>query len=87
MKAVVYQKYGSPDVLELKDVEKPTPKDNEVMIRIHATSVTSGECKIRSLINIPISFWLPARITFGLIRPRKTIPGTELSDEIGGELN
>jgi NADPH:quinone reductase-like Zn-dependent oxidoreductase len=82
MKAIVYTKYGPPNVLQLKEVEKPTPKDNEILIRVYATTVTSGECKIRSFKKIPILFWLPARIAFGLIRPKRTILGTELSGEI-----
>jgi NADPH:quinone reductase-like Zn-dependent oxidoreductase len=81
MKAIVCTKYGSPDVLQLKEIEKPTPKDNEVLIRVYATTVTSGDVRIRSFTWAPW-FWLPGRIMYGLRKPRKKIPGNELSGEI-----
>ena len=81
MKAVVCEEYGPSEVLKLKEVEKPIPKDNEVQIRIHATTVTSGDVWIRSSTYAPW-FWLPARIMFGLRKPRKKIPGNELAGEI-----
>jgi NADPH:quinone reductase-like Zn-dependent oxidoreductase len=81
MKAIVCTSYGPPEVLQLQEVEKPAPKDNEVLIRVYATTVTSGDVRIRSSTYAPW-FWLPARIMFGLIRPRKTIPGNELAGEI-----
>ena len=82
MKAVVFEKYGSADVLELKEVQKPTPKDDEVLIRTYATTVTAGDCEIRSF-TFPLLFWLPLRIMFGLIRPtRVKILGQELAGEI-----
>ncbi|MFC1561665.1 NAD(P)-dependent alcohol dehydrogenase [candidate division KSB1 bacterium] len=81
MKAIVCTKYGSPEVLQLKEVAKPTPKDNEVLVKVHATTVTSGDVRIRSS-TYPLWFWLPGRIMFGLIKPRKTIPGNELAGEI-----
>jgi len=81
MKAIVCTKYGPPEVLQIKEVEKPTPKDNEVLIRVHATTVTSGDVRLRSFTWAPW-FWLPARLMFGFTRPRKTIPGNELAGEI-----
>ncbi|NCJ08756.1 zinc-binding dehydrogenase [Synechococcales cyanobacterium C] len=81
MKAVVYTKYGAPDVLQIKEVAKPTPKDNEVLIKIHATTVTSGDWRVRSL-QMPVGFGLMARPIFGLFRPRQPILGTELAGVI-----
>jgi len=82
MKAIVWTEYGPPDVLKLQEVEKPTPKDNEVLIRIHATTVTAGDSELRSL-KFPFYFRLPLRIWIGLRKPRgTTIPGTELAGEI-----
>ncbi len=81
MKAIVCTKYGTPDVLQLKDVEKPTPKDNEVLIRIYATTVTAGDCGLRSL-KFPLLLQPLARIGFGFKGPRKKILGQELAGEI-----
>lgn len=81
MKAIVCTKYGSPDVLQLKEVEKPTPKDNEVLVKVHATTVTSGDCRVRSF-NSPILYWIPMRLAIGLTKPRKPILGVELAGEI-----
>ena len=81
MKAIVCTKYGPPDVLQLKEVDKPTPKDNEVLIRIYASTVTSGDVRIRSFTFAPW-FWLPGKIMYGLTGPRKQISGNELAGEI-----
>lgn len=81
MKAMVCTKYGSPDVLELKEVVKPTPKDNEILVKVHAATVASGDVRVRSF-NSPFLLWLPMRIFLGLRKPRKPILGVELSGEI-----
>ena len=82
MKAVVWTKYGPPDVLQLQEVEKPTPKEDEVLIRIYATTVTAGDCELRSL-KFPIYLSLVMRLWRGLMKPRGTsILGTELAGEI-----
>jgi NADPH:quinone reductase-like Zn-dependent oxidoreductase len=74
MKAIVCTKYGPPDVLQLKEVEKPTPRNNEVRIKIFATTVTSGDSRMRSF-TVPVSFWLLARIALGLRKPKKQYLG------------
>ncbi|MFY0761988.1 NAD(P)-dependent alcohol dehydrogenase [Metabacillus dongyingensis] len=81
MKAIVCTKYGSPDVLQLKEVEKSSPKDNEILVKVHATTVTTGDCRVRSF-ESPILYWIPMRIVLGLSKPRKPILGVELAGEI-----
>jgi NADPH:quinone reductase-like Zn-dependent oxidoreductase len=81
MKAMVCTKYGSPDVLELKEVAKPTQKDNEILVKVHAATVASGDVRVRSF-NSPFLLWLPMRLFLGLRKPRKPILGVELSGEI-----
>ena len=82
MKAIVWTKYGPPEVLQLQEVDKPTPKDDEILIRIYASTVTAGDCEMRSL-KFPLILSLPIRIWIGFLKPKgTTIPGTELAGEI-----
>lgn len=82
MKAIVWTKYGSPDVLQLKEIAKPTPKASEVLIKIYATTVTAGDCEARSL-KMPILIQVPMRMYVGLRKPKRiTILGQELAGEI-----
>jgi NADPH:quinone reductase-like Zn-dependent oxidoreductase len=82
MKAIVYRKYGGPDVLHLEMVKKPAPKDNELLIRIHAAEATKSDCELRSF-KFPVKwFWLPLRVAFGLFKPNKTILGSYFAGEV-----
>jgi len=81
MKAIICTKYGPPDVLELKEVEKPVPKDNEVLIKVHATTAHIGDTRIRSF-NVPRGAWLPMRLYLGIRKPKRTILGMELAGDI-----
>jgi len=89
MKAIVYEKYGPPDVLQLKEIEKPVPKDNEILIKVYATPVNYGDITARNFrkisprkFSMPVLLWLPTRIMFGFRKPRKKILGNEFAGEI-----
>lgn len=81
MKAVVYERYGPPDVLELREVPKPEPAANEILIRTRATTVTTGDWRARTL-DVPPGFGLMSRLVFGIRRPRRPILGTELAGDV-----
>ncbi|MCL6603539.1 MAG: NAD(P)-dependent alcohol dehydrogenase [Paenibacillus sp.] len=76
MKAIVWTKYGTPDVLELQEVEKPTPKDNEVRIRVYAAVVTPSDCAFRKADPMMI------RLIYGLMKPKLNTQGVEFAGEI-----
>lgn len=89
MKAIEYTEFGPPEVLHLAEMAKPAPKDNEILIRVHATSVNYGDIVARNFksmtpgkFNMPFLFWLPARFYFGLSKPRVNILGSEFAGEV-----
>lgn len=82
MKAIVYTEYGPPEVLKLKEVTKPTPKDDEVLIKVHATAVTTGDCNARGFVFVPPGFGFLPRLMFGIRKPKKEIIGTEFAGDI-----
>jgi NADPH:quinone reductase-like Zn-dependent oxidoreductase len=81
MKAIVASKYGGPEVLQLKEIEKPTPKDNEILIKVHATTVSAADFRMRSF-TVPAAVWIPARLALGITKPRQPIYGSELSGKV-----
>ena len=81
MKTVQYQQYGSPDVLKLVEADKPVPLDNEVLIKVHATTVTVADSRARSL-DVPASFKIPARLMLGFSKPKQPVLGMELAGEV-----
>jgi len=81
MKAIVATQYGGPEVLQLKEIEKPAPKDNEVLIKVHATTVTAADFRMRSF-TVPAAVWIPARLALGITKPRQPIFGSELAGEV-----
>jgi NADPH:quinone reductase-like Zn-dependent oxidoreductase len=83
MKAILHTQYGSPDLLQFNEVDKPAPKDNEVLIKIHATTVSTGDCNIRNFTFVPKSMLPIAKLMFGIGKPWKArILGTELAGEV-----
>ena len=89
MKAVIFTEYGPPDVLHLTEIEKPTPKDNEILIRVFAVPVSFGDILARKFntvtprnFSMPALLWLPSRLDFGIRKPRKPILGSEFAGEV-----
>lgn len=82
MNAVVYTRYGSPEVLQFKEVTRPTPKDDEVLIKVQAAEATKSDCELRSF-KFPVTwFWLPLRLVLGLSKPKRPILGIYFAGEV-----
>ena len=82
MKAIVYKKYGAPEVLRIEEIEKPVPGDDEVLIRIHAVEATKADCELRSF-NFAVKwFWLPLRVAMGMTKPKKQVLGGYFAGEV-----
>ncbi|HEU5374743.1 MAG TPA: alcohol dehydrogenase catalytic domain-containing protein, partial [Ktedonobacteraceae bacterium] len=81
MKAIICTTYGPPEVLQLQEVDKPVPRDHELLVKVSATTITAGESRMRSF-TVPLSYWLPARLLIGLSKPRKAIPGMVVAGEV-----
>src|SRR2546425_746372 len=85
MKAILHTQYGPPDLLQFKEVDKPVPKDNEVLIAIHATTVSSGDCNVRNFTFVTRSMLPIAKVMFGIGKPwRARVLGTELAGQVEG---
>jgi NADPH:quinone reductase-like Zn-dependent oxidoreductase len=85
VKAILHTQYGSPDLLRFKKVDKPAPKDNEVLIRVHATTVSTGDCNMRNFTFVTKSMLPMAKLMFGIGKPwKERILGTELAGEVVG---
>ncbi len=89
MKAITFTEYGSPDVLKIKETTKPAPRDNEVLVKVHATSVNFGDLMARNFgnitpreFNMPAPLYLPSRMAFGWSKPKINILGSELAGEV-----
>ncbi len=78
MKAIIYTKYGPPEVLRMADLPKPAPRPDEVLVKIHATTVTIGDCRMRAF-NVPRGQWLFGRLFLGVFSPRRKVLGMELA--------
>jgi NADPH:quinone reductase-like Zn-dependent oxidoreductase len=81
MKAIIYTEYGAPEVLRIKDIEKPTPRENEVLIKVRATTAHIGDTRMRGF-NVPRGQWLFARLYLGIRGPRRKVLGMELAGEV-----
>src|SRR5256885_16142496 len=85
MKAILHTQYGPPNLLQLKEIDKPTPRDNEVLIAVHATTVSTGDCNVRNFTFVTKSMRPIAKLRFGIGKPwKERVLGTELTGEVEG---
>ncbi len=82
MKAIIYTEYGDPEVLRLAEIERPIPQDDEVLVKVYATSVTTGDVNVRNFVFVPKGFGFLARLMYGLRKPRKNVIGLEFAGEV-----
>ena len=89
MKAIVWTTYGPPEVLQVKEIAKPTPKDKEILVRVHATTITVGDIWARNFkeitprnFSMPGILWFPSRMFFGINKPRLNVLGAEFAGEV-----
>ncbi|MEI5906832.1 NAD(P)-dependent alcohol dehydrogenase [Bacillus spongiae] len=81
MRGIVYEEYGAPEVLRIKQLKKPIPKESEVLIKVHASTVTRGDVRMRAF-SVPVIQWPFARLYLGMFKPKRSILGMELAGEI-----
>ncbi len=82
MKAILYTKYGTPDVLQLKEIRKPIPKEDEILIKVYAVEATKADCELRSFKFAVKWFWLPLRVAMGILKPKKPVLGGYFAGEV-----
>ncbi len=81
MKAVLWTAYGSPDLLKVGEIEKPTPKADEILVKVKAAAISPGDCELRRF-DMHVLFWLPLRIYLGIFKPKLRVLGMDLSGEV-----
>ncbi|NVK31147.1 MAG: NAD(P)-dependent alcohol dehydrogenase [Gammaproteobacteria bacterium] len=81
MKAAIWTAYGSPDVITVGERPMPSPKPQQILVKVHNSTVTSGDAKMRRF-DVPTGLWLPTRLAFGVFKPRQHIPGMDFAGEV-----
>ncbi|GHG06185.1 NAD(P)-dependent alcohol dehydrogenase [Thalassotalea marina] len=81
MKAAIWTAYGNPTVLKVEEIEKPIPKNNEILVKVYSSAVTTGDCRMRRF-DVPNGMWLLTRLAFGVFKPRKSVSGMDFSGEV-----